>query len=147
MESLLTEDEIAIRCVRLLPMSPRTYIHTATTIAEIPLRPSVKYSHILIRLMHLLTCRYPVGTFSTPGSPLTPDGRFAPISSNFPKPNHDLLCTEFDREIMTEMGETGLLGVTIDGYGCAGASSVAYGLVAREIERRVLSLQGLIFAD
>ncbi|GJJ08478.1 hypothetical protein Clacol_002696 [Clathrus columnatus] len=34
-----------------------------------------------------------------------------------------------------EMGEVGLLGPTIRGYGCAGASSVAYGLIAREIER------------
>lgn len=33
------------------------------------------------------------------------------------------------------MGELGLLGPTIDGYGCAGVSSVAYGLVAREVER------------
>ncbi len=41
----------------------------------------------------------------------------------------------FDREIMTELGELGLLGSTIDGYGCAGASYVAYGLVAREVER------------
>jgi len=41
----------------------------------------------------------------------------------------------FDREIMSEMGELGLLGATIDGYGCAGASYVAYGLVAREVER------------
>ncbi len=41
----------------------------------------------------------------------------------------------FDREIMNELGELGLLGPTISGYGCAGASYVAYGLVAREIER------------
>lgn len=41
----------------------------------------------------------------------------------------------FDRDIMTELGELGLLGSTIDGYGCAGASYVAYGLVAREVER------------
>lgn len=41
----------------------------------------------------------------------------------------------FDREIMTEMGELGLLGLTVHGYGCAGASYVAYGLVAREVER------------
>src|SRR5512139_1160728 len=41
----------------------------------------------------------------------------------------------FDREIMTELGALGMLGPTIDGYGCAGASYVAYGLVAREIER------------
>ncbi|KAL1934507.1 hypothetical protein VTP01DRAFT_6689 [Rhizomucor pusillus] len=41
----------------------------------------------------------------------------------------------FDREIMNEMGELGFLGSTIDGYGCAGVSSVAYGLTAREVER------------
>jgi glutaryl-CoA dehydrogenase len=40
----------------------------------------------------------------------------------------------FDREIMREMGALGLLGMTIQGYGCAGASYVAYGLAAREIE-------------
>ena len=33
------------------------------------------------------------------------------------------------------MGELGLLGATIKGYGCAGVSSVAYGLMAREVER------------
>ncbi|KAF0410766.1 Glutaryl-CoA dehydrogenase [Gigaspora margarita] len=41
----------------------------------------------------------------------------------------------FDREIVTEMGELGLLGSTIQGYGCSGVSSVAYGLIAREVER------------
>ena len=41
----------------------------------------------------------------------------------------------FHREIMSEAGEMGFLGSTIDGYGCAGASYVAYGLVAREVER------------
>lgn len=35
------------------------------------------------------------------------------------------------------MGSVGLLGPTIDGYGCAGVSNVAYGLIAREIERYV----------
>ena len=42
---------------------------------------------------------------------------------------------KFDREIMNEMGELGLLGSTIDGYGCAGVNHVCYGLVAREVER------------
>jgi len=42
---------------------------------------------------------------------------------------------KFDREIMNEMGELGFLGSTIQGYGCAGTNSVAYGLVAREVER------------
>ncbi|BBM03287.1 acyl-CoA dehydrogenase [Microbulbifer sp. GL-2] len=41
----------------------------------------------------------------------------------------------FDREIMSEMGELGLLGSTIEGYGCAGLNYVSYGLVAREVER------------
>lgn len=36
---------------------------------------------------------------------------------------------------MREMGQMGLLGSTIEGYGCAGVSSVAYGLMAREVER------------
>ncbi|MEW8190996.1 MAG: acyl-CoA dehydrogenase [Candidatus Thiodiazotropha endolucinida] len=41
----------------------------------------------------------------------------------------------FDHEILSEMGELGLLGVTIDGYGCAGLNYVSYGLIAREVER------------
>ena len=42
----------------------------------------------------------------------------------------------FDREILNEFGELGLLGMTLpDTYGCADASYVAYGLVAREVER------------
>ena len=42
----------------------------------------------------------------------------------------------FDRDIMTEMGELGFLGITIpEEYGGAGASYVSYGLVAREVER------------
>ncbi|SHL22239.1 acyl-CoA dehydrogenase [Roseibium suaedae] len=41
-----------------------------------------------------------------------------------------------DRSIFNEMGELGLLGVTVpEEYGCAGASYVSYGLVAREVER------------
>ena len=42
---------------------------------------------------------------------------------------------KFDREIMNEAGAMGFLGSTIEGYGCAGLSYVAYGLIAREIER------------
>jgi glutaryl-CoA dehydrogenase len=41
----------------------------------------------------------------------------------------------FDREIMNEAGAMGFLGSTIEGYGCAGLSYVAYGLIAREVER------------
>ncbi len=42
---------------------------------------------------------------------------------------------EFDPAIMKEMGDLGLLGITIEGYGGANAGYVSYGLVAREIER------------
>ena len=42
----------------------------------------------------------------------------------------------FDREIMNEFGELGLLGSTLpEDYGCAGTSYVSYGLAAREVER------------
>lgn len=42
----------------------------------------------------------------------------------------------FDREIMNELGELGLLGPTLpERYGCAGVNHVSYGLIAREIER------------
>jgi glutaryl-CoA dehydrogenase len=41
----------------------------------------------------------------------------------------------YDRSIMTEMGELGFLGATLDSHGCADVSYVAYGLISREIER------------
>ncbi|HQT46073.1 MAG TPA: acyl-CoA dehydrogenase [Acidocella sp.] len=41
----------------------------------------------------------------------------------------------FDREIMNELGELGFLGATLDSHGCADVSYVAYGLIAREVER------------
>ena len=40
-----------------------------------------------------------------------------------------------DREVFNEMGELGLLGPMIEGYGCSGVSTVSYGLIAREVER------------
>ena len=42
----------------------------------------------------------------------------------------------FDREIMSELGSLGLLGMTLpEDYGCAAANYVCYGLAAREVER------------
>lgn len=38
-------------------------------------------------------------------------------------------------KILREMGELGLLGATIKGYGCAGVNYVSYGLITRELER------------
>lgn len=53
-----------------------------------------------------------------------------------PRVAHAYMEERFDREIMTEMGELGLLGPTIpEEYGGAGLGYVSYGLVAREVER------------
>ena len=47
----------------------------------------------------------------------------------------DFRHEQFDRSIIKRMGEYGLLGPTLQGYGCAGVNDVAYGLIAREVER------------
>jgi len=39
--------------------------------------------------------------------------------------------------MMPEMGQLGVLGCTIKGYGCAGTSYVTYGLLTKELERSV----------
>jgi len=53
-----------------------------------------------------------------------------------PRVTEAFLDENFDREIMSEMGELGLLGATISPeYGGAGLNYVSYGLVAREVER------------
>ena len=41
----------------------------------------------------------------------------------------------FDTEIYEELGSLGLLGPTINGYGCAGVNYVSYGLIAKELEK------------
>ena len=52
------------------------------------------------------------------------------------------------RELATEFGKLGLLGMHLTGYGCAGASAVAYGLACLELEagdsgvRSLVSVQG-----
>ena len=53
-----------------------------------------------------------------------------------PRVEEAFLDEKTDKEIFKEMGKLGLLGITIpEKYGCAGASYVSYGLVAREVER------------
>jgi glutaryl-CoA dehydrogenase len=42
---------------------------------------------------------------------------------------------KFDKNIIKEMGNVGLLGPTISGFGCSGVNYVSYGLIMREIER------------
>jgi glutaryl-CoA dehydrogenase len=55
---------------------------------------------------------------------------------------------EFPREMARELGELGLLGMHLSGYGCAGASAVSYGLACLELEagdsgfRSFVSVQG-----
>jgi glutaryl-CoA dehydrogenase len=54
----------------------------------------------------------------------------------------------FPKEIATEIGRLGLLGMHLEGYGCAGASAVSYGLACMELEagdsgfRSFVSVQG-----
>jgi len=53
-----------------------------------------------------------------------------------PRVETDYLEERHDKTLFRQMGDAGLLGVTIDErFGCAGAGYVSYGLVAREIER------------
>ena len=67
------------------------------------------------------------------GEPKVHTPNVIPTSLPFAYPK--LSSKEFDQDILPEMGKLGLLGPTIEGYGCAGVGNVAYGLIAREIER------------
>ena len=55
---------------------------------------------------------------------------------------------EFPREVAAELGGLGLLGMHLDGYGCAGTNAVSYGLACLELEagdsgfRSFVSVQG-----
>lgn len=51
-----------------------------------------------------------------------------------PRIDDDFEHHRFPRELIAELGEMGLLGANLKGYGCAGISSVGYGLACREIE-------------
>lgn len=42
---------------------------------------------------------------------------------------------EFPRHLVTELGELGILGSSIEGYGCAGLNGISYGLICQELER------------
>src|SRR5215467_211457 len=54
----------------------------------------------------------------------------------------------FPKEVATEIGRLGLLGMHLEGYGCAGANAVSYGLACMELEagdsgfRSFVSVQG-----
>ncbi|KAI6816636.1 putative glutaryl-CoA dehydrogenase [Hortaea werneckii] len=53
----------------------------------------------------------------------------------FPRVLEAFRKEDYDKKILEEMGELGLLGATIQGYECAGVSSVASGLITRAVER------------
>ncbi len=57
------------------------------------------------------------------------DERFMPVVTQHYR------AGTFPVEMATELGEMGLLGTTIQGYGCPGLSSVIYGLAMEELER------------
>ena len=65
-----------------------------------------------------------------------------------PEVGHWFEAATFPRELAKEMGAIGLLGMHLDGYGCAGTSNVAYGLACMELEagdsgvRSFASVQG-----
>ncbi|KAJ7782668.1 acyl-CoA dehydrogenase NM domain-like protein [Mycena metata] len=94
LESLLTEEEIAIRLVGPSPLYHFTYR--------------------MLAIRHTDTARK---------------------EQLLPRVLDAWRTEEFNHNTLPEMGKLGLLGPTISGYGCAGVSSVAYGLIQREIER------------
>jgi len=66
----------------------------------------------------------------------------------FPTIEQDFETKHFRRELVKELGDAGLLGMHLKGYGCAGASGVSYGLACLELEaadsgwRTFVSVQG-----
>jgi glutaryl-CoA dehydrogenase len=75
-------------------------------------------------------------------SQLSPDEKMiqntaADFAQNILLPNvkHSFRNEKFDKNIMKEMGSIGLLGPTLNEYGCPGVNYVSYGLIMREIER------------
>src|SRR5438132_2566880 len=50
----------------------------------------------------------------------------------------------FPRELVPEMGSLGFFGANLKGYGCAGMSNVAYGLITQELERGDSGLRSFV---
>ncbi|MBI3387372.1 MAG: acyl-CoA dehydrogenase [Deltaproteobacteria bacterium] len=51
---------------------------------------------------------------------------------------------EFPRHLIPRMGELGMFGANIKGYGCAGLSNIAYGLICQEMERCDSGLRSMV---
>jgi glutaryl-CoA dehydrogenase len=50
----------------------------------------------------------------------------------------------FPRELVPALGELGLLGSSLEGYGCAGLNAVSYGLICQELERGDSGLRSFV---
>src|ERR1700726_1579597 len=50
----------------------------------------------------------------------------------------------FPRHLVPQLGELGFFGASLHGYGCAGMSNVAYGLVTQELERGDSGLRSFV---
>ena len=50
----------------------------------------------------------------------------------------------FPMHLVPQLGELGLLGMNLEGYGCAGMSNVAYGLACQELERGDSGLRSFV---
>src|SRR6266542_2078727 len=57
------------------------------------------------------------------------EAKFLPIVG----PHHR--AGTFPMELAKDLGEMGVLGATLKGYGCAGLDNIAYGLIMQELER------------
>jgi len=66
------------------------------------------------------------------------DTEFMPIIEE-----HNRAAT-FPKELIPKLGELGALGASFEGYGCAGLSSVAYGLILQELERGDSGLRSFV---
>lgn len=50
----------------------------------------------------------------------------------------------FPRELIPRMGKLGLFGANLKGYGCAGMTNIAYGLICQELERGDSGLRSMV---
>lgn len=140
LESQLSGEEIAIRCAYFLfsasPMAQsNSVIRLGTFVGRVHLT--------FIALQCLIDA--PVGVSLTARSRGTPNRGWV-ISVNTSDSMYGRMkgSADFDKSILPAMGAIGLLGPTIQGFGCAGVNYVSYGLIAREIERWVGFLWPLV---
>ena len=134
MQGLLTDEELAIRWVALPPPYMLRRVHRSVFIETLHVHSARQvYFSCLCRPVHngcVLVGLPPSSCDRSPTNRRLVARTFRIIRGSERR-------AEFNHDILPAMGELGLLGPTIQGYGCAGVSSVAYGLIAREVERYV----------